>query len=155
MEPDQIAIIVEGVPTPRITCHSGKVLVVAEDRADVLASGKRVNAETGMDGVIAIAGSGSTGITVRCPVGSAVAIGTTSGGIEARGDLGDVRATSASGRVSIESARRADLRSTAGHVKIDRCVERCRVQTTSGSVEVDRSAATEVSTRRQSPPNAG
>ncbi|MBA4180531.1 MAG: hypothetical protein C0506_08085 [Anaerolinea sp.] len=146
MQRDHISVRVDGTPSLRVISQSGKVVVLAEDRDDVLVSGTRVSAEVGADGVVGISGSGSGNIEVRCPAGSCVAIGTSSGSIEVRGDPGDVRATSASGAVTVESARRADLRSETGRVKVGCCGDNCRVQTTSGSVEVERSAATEVST---------
>lgn len=144
---DRISVVAPANTPLRVTSHSGKVRVIAGEREDVLAEATAVQLETDDSGTIVIRSDRpSSAITVRCPVGSSVTIGTSSGSIETFGELGDVRATSASGSVSIEFARSADLRSEAGKVHIGECLERCRVQTTSGSVDVSKSEAAEVAT---------
>ena len=132
----------------RVTSHSGRVELFAEERSDILVLGDRTSSESA-DGTVTLSSShGSSTLGVRFPAGLNVVVGTASGKITVSGEVGDIRATSASGSIEVESARSADLRSQSGNVSIGRCESACRIQTASGSVQVGTvAAAAEVATQ--------
>ena len=88
----------------------------------------------------------SRAIQVRCPPGSDVMVGTTSGAVELRGSLGSVSVSSASGRIRVASAAEMDLRTGSGRIEVDACTGRCRASTKSGAVVVGSANAAEITT---------
>ncbi len=124
--------------TLRIQSRSGKVDVVAEPREDVLVEGDGFDAREADGGValeIRSGRGGSKPLTVRCPVGTDVVIGTHSGGIRTEGELGIVSATTMSAPIDIDRADEADLRTGSGNIKLTGSRGRCRMNTMSGKIE--------------------
>lgn len=120
----------------RISTTSGSVTVIAEERADVTVD-RGGQAETLGDGGVEVrAPRPSASVVVRCPVGTDLVVGTSSGGVELVGRFGSVSVTSASGSIRTQSVTEADLRTTSGTVGVGECAGRCRVSTKSGTVNV-------------------
>jgi len=140
----------EGVTTPlqpevRIVAGSGSITVIGEMRADVVADGK-AQLETDADGALSVvSGKHSRSLTVRCPEGTNVVVGTRSGSIRFRGNLGAVRATTMSGYVEAEHVESADIRAMSGSIDVETCVGTCRVKTKSGSTHIGTAGSVEVS----------
>jgi hypothetical protein len=131
-------------PELRVTATSGSLTVLAETRADVVIDGSgevRTSADGSVDVLLRRA---STSIKVRCPEGTDVVAGTRSGSLYLHGRLGDVRATTISGRVEADDVSSADLRSTSGSILVGTCAGTCRAMTKSGSVRIGSAGATEV-----------
>jgi DUF4097 and DUF4098 domain-containing protein YvlB len=126
----------------RVTTSSGAIRVVGEDRPDVVVERGRA---TETDGEVAVEGSSKSAV-VRCPVGTDVVAGTSSGSIHLDGRLGEVRVTTSSGSIEIESAAGADVRSSSGRIVVGSCAGTCRVATSSGRIEVGTAGAVEVRT---------
>lgn len=142
-----VSLSAEAVSCLRIDSRSGRVNIFAEARPDILLASESTTYEATLDGALAVSSiRGSSTITVRCPMGTNLVVGTTSGTITVTGRAGDLRATSASGSVVVDSARSADLRSESGKVSISRCEAGCRVLTASGSVAVGSAGSVEVAT---------
>jgi DUF4097 and DUF4098 domain-containing protein YvlB len=121
----------------RIASRSGRVVVRAEERGDIAVVGGQDRVQVSHDetGALTLT-AGSQSLDVRCPTGTQVTVGTSSGAVELSGRLGAVRVTSSNGRITVEHASVADLRSGSGSVRIGECDGFCRVQTRSGSAEV-------------------
>ena len=130
--------------TLRIQSRSGNVQVIAEPREDLYVEGDGFDSRP-EDGGAALAiragRGGSKPLTVHCPVGTDVIIGTHSGSIRATGELGVVSVTSMSGRIEVESADEADLRTTSSGIRIGTIRGRSRLNTVSGRIEADRLGA--------------
>jgi DUF4097 and DUF4098 domain-containing protein YvlB len=135
---------VPGQPEVRIATTSGAITVVGEPRYDVVAEGG-AQIDTGADGSIDVSPTrGSASITVRCPHGADIVVGTSSGSIRLRGRLGAVLATTISGRIEAEDVASADLRAVSGSIVVGACAETCRVKTKSGSIKIGSTGAAEV-----------
>ncbi|MEO6397995.1 MAG: DUF4097 family beta strand repeat-containing protein [Tepidiformaceae bacterium] len=140
------------VSSPNVTClrvtsRAGRVEIFAEPRADFALLGDATVGELLADGTLSVASaSGSSTIGVRCPVDSNVVVGTGSGNVVVSGRVGDLRATSSSGSIIVESARATDLRSESGKVRVAHCESGCRILTASGAVQVGSVASAEVAT---------
>lgn len=137
MSRNPVAVSVPGSAELHLSTSSGQVLVSAEEREDVLIeegapSSERIEHDTTGRVRLTSAKGGSAALEVRCPIGSDVAVGTISGKVTLRGQLGSVRVTTVSANVEIESAEELDVRSIAGSIEVDRCTGRCRLQTKSG-----------------------
>ena len=121
-----------------LATRSGRVAVEAEERSDLLIESDaplgddRIEADA--TGCVSVkSGRGGSGwLEVRCPIGTDVVVGTVSGKVELRGQLGAVRVTTVSGSAQVERAEHVDVRSVAGSIEIGRCAGRCRIQTASG-----------------------
>lgn len=130
-----------------IATRSGRVKLVAEPGASLRVRGGSPTVEP--DGTTRITPTkGSAAVEVRCPAGSDVVIGTSTGQVELRGDLGAVSVTTGVGRIDLSRARvaRADLRTTSGRIHVDRCEGECRVVAGSGRVEIGSAGTAEVAT---------
>jgi DUF4097 and DUF4098 domain-containing protein YvlB len=129
-----------------ISNTSGRVDVTAEARDDVVVErGVRVGDSEG--GVLEIRPErGAQAIAVRCPTGTDVMIGTTSGAVELRGRLRAVSVTSSSGRVRVAVTQDTDLRTQSGRIEIDECTGHCRASTKSAAVIVGAVHAAEIAT---------
>src|SRR3954468_8040096 len=95
----------EGATTPlmneiRIASGSGSIRVIAEARADIDAGSSGL---VKLDGGVAnvVGRQNPSNLTVRCPEGADVVIGTRSGSIELAGRFGAVRAQAMSGKIDI------------------------------------------------------
>ena len=130
----------------RISAVSGRVTVIAEPRNDVVVD-RGGTAVPGPDQVVEIrARRPSDSIEVRCPPDADVMVGTRSGSVELRGQLGTVGVTSQSGSIRAATVADADLRTVSGKVEIVACNGRCRVSTTSGRISVGAAGDAELST---------
>jgi DUF4097 and DUF4098 domain-containing protein YvlB len=139
----------EGATTPllneiRIASGSGSIRVVAEARADVDAgSSGLVKLEDGVTNVVGH--RNSSNLTVRCPEGSDVVIGTRSGSIELAGRFGAVRAQTMSGKIEIrDAATSADIRTMSGALHVAHCTGLCRAKTKSGHAHIESAGAVDV-----------
>lgn len=135
--------------TLRIQSRSGAVEVIAEPRDDVLVEGDGFDAREADGGAaleIRTGRGGSKPIELRCPVGTDVSIGTHSGRITTRGELGIVSATTMSAGIEIDHADEADLRSGSGNIKLGSAQGRTRMNTMSGRIEVGTVGACAVGT---------
>ena len=124
--------------TLRIQSRSGKVDVIAEPREDVLVEGDGFDAREADGGATLELRSGRGGskqITVRCPIGTDVAIGTHSGGIRTSGELGALSATTMSAHIEVERADEADLRAGSGNISVGDVRGRIRMNTMSGKID--------------------
>lgn len=124
--------------TLRIQSRSGKIDVTAEPREDVLVEGEGFEAREAEGGSaleIRSGRGGSRPLSVRCPVGTDVVIGTHSGGIRTEGELGIVSATTMSAPIDVDRADEADLRTGSGNIKLAGTQGRCRMNTMSGKIE--------------------
>jgi ribosomal protein L35AE/L33A len=118
----------------RITATSGRIQVTAEDRSDVAIEGGQAHP---MGGVLELKGS-SSGIAARVPVGTDLVIGSHSGAVELRGDLGAVRITTRSGAVRVERCRDLDARTVSGRVEVGMVTGDARIRAASGRVAIER-----------------
>lgn len=121
----------------RIASGSGSIVVVAEPRADVDAGpGGLQKVE---DGVVKVVGHrNSTKLTVRCPEGSDVTIGSRSGSIRLHGRFGAVRAQTMSGKIDVPDAvTSADIRTMSGSIHVGDCAGMCRAKTKSGHAHIE------------------
>lgn len=117
----------------RITSSSGRIRVVAEDRAAVAVERGQHHP---MGGILEVSGSHS-GVEVRVPFGTDLVVGSHSGRVELLGRLGDVRLTTRSGRVAIEECASLDARTVSGRIEIGRVAGDARVTTGSGRITID------------------
>jgi DUF4097 and DUF4098 domain-containing protein YvlB len=122
----------DGVDLVRVSATSGQVVVIAEDRRDVVVDG----AVALRDDATLTVRTGSDSVHVRVPDGCSVVVGSRSGQIELRGRFGSVGASSDSGRISIGEARSVDVRTASGAVAVERATEACRARSQSGRIEV-------------------
>lgn len=125
----------------RVSAVSGRVTVVAGSAFSV-----KGPADVRRDGALVTVQAGSSRIEVTVPHGAHLAIGTTSGRVQARGELGDAAITSVSGRVSVEHAASVDVRSGSGRVEVGSVDGMCRVRAENGRVTVARAGAADLST---------
>ncbi len=139
----------QGTPL-RLQSRSGRVHVIAEPREDVEAETDRIEYRFDESGALGIRSSlvGTKTLTVRCPLDSDVTVGTHSGSVRMDGKFGDVSVTTMSGKIEVQSAEEADLRSMSGPLVIGTCFGRCRLNAVSGTVsgaEVENVAAGTIS----------
>jgi hypothetical protein len=121
--------------TLRLQSRSGRVEVIAEPREDVEAEGDKIESLID-DGGAALRirnGHGSKPLLVRCPIGTDVAVGTQSGSVRMSGAFGAISVTTMSGKIEVEAADEADLRSVSADISIGDCRGRCRMNTASGT----------------------
>jgi DUF4097 and DUF4098 domain-containing protein YvlB len=135
-------------PSLTVTTSSGRVVITGEDRPDIVVDGK-ASIEDGDDGGVIVRAS-SSNLEVRCPAGTDVRVGTSSGGVELRGRLGDARVTTSSSSIRVEDVEALELRSPSGSIDVETCVGYCRLQTASGSVTVGDAGDVDVSTKSSS-----
>src|SRR3989304_9574777 len=146
-----VVVPVKGHPGLRVSTRSGRVSITAEERSDVLieeGAPPEDEIENDASGQVTLTSArfGSASLQVRCPTGTDVVIGTASGRVELRGSLGLVLVTTVSGSIDVERAEGLDIRSVSGSIHVDRCVGRCRLQTTSGKATVGSAGETDGST---------
>jgi DUF4097 and DUF4098 domain-containing protein YvlB len=120
------------------------VEIIAEPRDDVLVEGDGFDAREADGGATLELRSGRGGsktITVRCPVGTDLSVGTHSGSVAATGEVGAMSATTMSGNIDIDRADEADLRTGSGSIKVLGVRGRCRLNTMSGKIDAGQLAA--------------
>lgn len=128
----------------RVTTSSGSVTMSAERRDDIeIESGGQVERRPSPQQT-PIDVRRSANVDVRCPLGTDIVIGTSSGSVRLSGLLGDIRVTSASGSISVEETTSADLRTASGDVTVEHCQGLCRITTSSGSVRVGQAGDADV-----------
>ena len=133
-----------GQPEVRITAGSGSITVIGETRDDVVADG-HAEVHRGNDGAFEIASHRrSRSMTVRCPEGASVMVGSRSGSLRLSGRLGTVRATTLSGSIDVEATAAADLRAMSGTITVGKCDGSCRIKTKSGSIQVGSAGSVDV-----------
>ena len=118
----------------RITATSGSIDVQAETRDDVVVDRGQSHP---MGGILEVQGE-SSGIVMRVPVGTDVVVGSHSGRVKLRGEFGEVRATTRSGRVEIESCTALDVRTVSGRIEVGTVKGDARIKAANGRVEVGR-----------------
>jgi DUF4097 and DUF4098 domain-containing protein YvlB len=118
-----------------ISTRSGNVRVTATPGAALAVDGGIIEVAT--DGTTRVIGArGSDRIDVTCSAGTDVVIGTVSGSVELRGELGAASVATISGKINVERARRVDARTKSGRVEIAECDEECRIVTVTSRVKV-------------------
>ncbi len=128
--------------TVRIASTSGRLRVDAEPRSSVSVSG---SAEiTRLNDVVTI-DTGSRNADVVVPEGVNVVVGSASGRIRIRGQLGHVAVVSASGRVELAHARSADVRTQSGRIEIGTVDAECRAHSMTARVEVGHCGRADIS----------
>lgn len=124
----------DGMPDAvRITSRSGRVRVIGEGRPDVTAEGASIVDHDGQQEVRCQ----SKKIEVRVPIGSDLVVGTSSGDVELRGNLGHVGVTTASGSITAEQVASIDARTKSGRVEVQTSPGSVRLKTASSSIRVD------------------
>ncbi len=118
----------------RITATSGRIEVTADDGAGVRVERGQ---EHPMGGVLEVKGSHS-GVVMRVPAGTDLIVGSHSGAVRLRGELGGVRLTTRSGKVEIESCTSLDVRTVSGRIDVEHVAGEGRIKTASGRVTVGR-----------------
>lgn len=128
----------------RISTTSGSIKVVAEPGLTEVRSsiGPLVTdvSSTTIEG-------GHARISVRVPEGTDLVVGATSGRVTIEGRVGSVSVVTTSGRVSIDAAGSADVRTKSGRIDVGRTMSTCRAVASSGRVEVGRCGEADVTTR--------
>jgi DUF4097 and DUF4098 domain-containing protein YvlB len=120
----------------RLQSRSGKIEVIAEPREDIAVEGDKFDvheADGGATLEVRAGHGGSKSLSVRCPVGTDLVIGTQSGSVNMSGEFGSVSVTTMSGGIDVERADEADLRTGAGDVHLGSS-GRCRMNSMSGSI---------------------
>lgn len=132
----------------RVQSRSGNVLVIGEPRDDVEARGDRLSATEEDGGRIMQlrAGRGSGALEVRCPAGTDVIVGTHSGSVRLEGRLGDVSVTTMSGKIELDAADAADLRTMSAEIRVGSCTGKCRASTVSARIAGGTAGAVSAST---------
>ena len=121
----------------------GRIDVVAEERDDVDVRGDAAVVHTGQTTTIT---SESGRLAIRVPVGVDLVIGSTAGRIAVSGQIGRVSIVTESGRIAVERAESADVRSGTGKIDIGHSDGDCRVRSQSGSVSVGSCHGADVAT---------
>ena len=133
--------------TVRVQSRSGRVEIIAEPREDVLVEGDGFDTSEADEGATLELRSGRGGsktITVHCPVGTDLTVGTHSGNVRASGEVGAISATTMSGSIEIDRADEADLRTGSGNITVGGIRGRCRLNTMSGRIDAGRSGGVRV-----------
>lgn len=136
-------LTVPATPLVRVSCVSGRVTVVAEDRIDVEVAGT--------DDVRHTAGTTTVSTTsgrleVRVPSGTDIVVGATSGGVSVRGVVGAASITVETGKVVVEHAASLDARSRSGAIEVGSCDGACRVRSATGKIVVGSCGSADVAT---------
>jgi DUF4097 and DUF4098 domain-containing protein YvlB len=116
----------------RITATSGRIDVTAEARSDVVVDRGQ---EHPMGGVLEVKGS-HDGVRMRVPTGTDLIIGSHSGKVRLRGELGNVRVTTRSGSLEVEACVSLDARTVSGRVDVGRISGDAHVKAANGRVTI-------------------
>jgi hypothetical protein len=126
----------------RISAGVHRVEVAAAEGATFRVDGPAHVAD--VDGVVTVSDV-SGRLRVFVGADTEVLIGTTSGRVGVSGPIGHVAIVTESGRVDVESAASADIRSETARVEVGDVTGSCRIRSTSGRVEVRSCGSAEVS----------
>lgn len=149
--PESFSLSIPGHAELRLNTSSGKVLVVAEERDDILVErgvSSPDDVERDATGRLRMtsARGGSADLELRCPAGTDLVAGTISGSVELRGRFGVVRVTTVSANVDADAADELDVRSISGSIRVELCAGGCLLRTKSGRTEVGKARDARVST---------
>ncbi len=128
-------------PDTRLRLHSasGKIHVIAEDRADIEVDPPGRQVEFRDDGRIAEVRSKSSSLQVRVPTGINVSVGALSGFVRLEGTFGSVRVSAMSGSVELDDALGdVDMRTVNGSLSVKSAAGECCVNSKSGRITVGR-----------------
>jgi hypothetical protein len=140
MAKNQSVTLERGVPL-RVATGSGNVTVTGEERPDLAVEDDPKVTST-EEGIKVAKRSGS--ITLRCPTGTDVFVGTGSGKVSLQGVLGAVRVTTGSGDISVAGATSVDARSGSGSIDVGDCAGSCSCRSGSGSLRVQHAGSVEL-----------
>ena len=87
---------------------------------------------------------GSRSLQVRCPAGLNLTASTRSGQISIQGPLGEVRASSSSGRIKVEDVDSLRARARSGNIEVHNCRGSVKLGIVSGQIEVERAGSVEL-----------
>lgn len=118
----------------RIAARSARVDIDGMPGAELRVEGGTVEVQA--DGTVDVA-TGSGRVRVVCPDLATVVVSTTSGKVNVRGTVADVRVITQSGTVEVDRTGDADVRTSSGGVRIGASAGTCRVVTRSGTVRVE------------------
>jgi len=121
----------------RISTRSGRIDVIAEDRADIVVekAGRRVEPDDDGSGRLTVT-SRSSAVVARVPLDTDVVVGSVSGRVSLSGRLGACGVTTVSGRVTVEAVESFEGRTGAGRLKVQTCAGRMRVDAGTGRVSI-------------------
>src|SRR4051794_9075568 len=123
----------------RVATRSGRLTIIGETRDDFLVEGGRLEED---DLTFTVSPHrGSSKVIIRCPAGTDVVAGTSSGDLEFGGELGAVRLTTMSGKIEVDRVASIDIRAMSGSVTVASCAGECRVKTKSGKVRIGSAGA--------------
>jgi len=128
--------------TIRISSTSGRLRIDARPAAEVAVSKAVPQARTG--DVVTI-DTDHESVDVIVPEGSDLVIGSVSGAIRIRGRLGEVAIVSRSGKIELDHAVDADIRSETGRIQVGTVERECRAHSTTGRVDVGTCGRADVS----------
>ncbi len=120
--------------TVRVTAGTGRVVVRATDRADVLVRRGEVTEAGDERNPLTVAAADR--VQLEVPEGTHLVIGAASGRVEVGGRVGRVAVSAGSGRVVVDHADEIDIRGDSGRVEIGSCGGRCRVVNRSGRTTI-------------------
>lgn len=152
MSNEPVVLSLPGHAELHVSTRSGRVTITAEERQDLLIESDAPLRDDKIDvdatGRVSVkSGRGGSGwLELRCLTGTDVVIGTVSGKVELRGQLGGVRVTTVSGSVHVDRAEALDVRSISGSIEVARCDGPCRLQTKSGRATAGSAGDARVST---------
>ena len=86
----------------------------------------------------------SRSLQVRCPANLNVTLSTRSGRISVQGPLGEVRASTISGRIEAAAVESLSARTRSGRIHVRDCEGRAKLAVMSGRVQVERAGAVEL-----------
>jgi DUF4097 and DUF4098 domain-containing protein YvlB len=136
-----MAEIQERITTVRISSTSGRLRIIAQGDAPIALEGR---AEVTRDEGLVTIDAGSGRLLVTVPEGSDLVVGATSGRVDVTGRVGNIAVVTGSGRVTIDSAATADVRTGSGRVEIGSVDGECRVRSSSGRVVIRRCGRADV-----------
>ena len=87
---------------------------------------------------------GSRSLQVRCPAGLNVTASTRSGSISIQGPLGQVRASTSSGRVDVAEVTSLRARTRSGNIEVHDCEGSVKLGIVSGKILVERAGSVEL-----------
>lgn len=127
--------------TVRISAGHHRVEVLAAEGSEFRFEGSaEVEQSTGQLTV----GQVTSRLSVFVDAGTDLVTGTTSGRITAAGPIGHVSIVTDSGRVQVETASSADVRSESSRVEVGEVTGTCRIRSTSGRVVVGSCGAADI-----------
>jgi len=136
-----VVLSVPGHAELHLSTSSGRVLVTAEDRSDVVIeagapSEDRIDRDATGRIRLTSARGGSADLEVRCPSGTDLVAGTISGKVELEGLFGAVRVTTVNGDVKVDRAEELDVRCVSADIEVERCAGACLLRTKSGRTKI-------------------